>query len=512
VAQKLGQDEFIRRAIEIHGKKYGYGAVRYRNVDSKVKIKCSIHGWFYQTPWVHIGRAKSGCPKCGDLRSAEKRRKRRADSFVRDSQRIHGKRYDYSKSKYVSNNRPICIICKKHGEFWPTPDNHIRLKCRCPKCSKIEMAVKVVSNYGKELISKLRKVHGNKYGYDKVRYVGASNTIKIRCRRHGYFNQITSVHLAGGGCKLCAVDKLKVLFSLSHKEFVSRARKLHGRKYSYLGKYRNSQTPYKIRCPIHSYFYQAPASHLNGSGCSKCSNKNAGEAKRMGHLEFVKKAKKLHPKYTFPERYKTSMAKLGIRCPKHGVFIMRPNTLLRGHGCQECDSEKSAERIRLTHEEFLQRCWRVHKDKYRYPQKYKGGQVEIKILCPKHGNFFQKPSNHLVGSGCPVCFDSSGERRVSRILEKMRISFVRQKKFPDLQHKRPLRFDFWLPRLKTLIEYDGVQHFQASTFFGGERAFEETQVRDRIKTTWARRMKLPLIRIPYTHPMPEQILARKLKS
>jgi hypothetical protein len=270
-------------------------------------------------------------------------------------------------------------------------------------------------------------------------------------------------------------------------------------------------TPIKIRCKIHGVFNQTPASHLRGSGCSKCSNKDAGEAKRIGHREFVKKAKKVHPRYTFPERYKASMVKLSVRCPNHGVFKMRPNTLLQGHGCQKCDAEKSAERIRLTHEEFLQRCWEVHKGKYRYPQKYKGGQVRIKILCPKHGHFFQKPSNHLMGNGCPVCFDSSGERRVSRILEKMRIRFVRQKRFPDLVHKKQLRFDFWLPSFKTLIEFDGIQHFQVSSFFGGRKAFEQTRLRDRIKNTWAKKMKLPLIRIPYTHPMPEEVLMKKLK-
>ncbi|NBW16562.1 MAG: hypothetical protein EBR82_52150, partial [Caulobacteraceae bacterium] len=309
----------------------------------------------------------------------------------------------------------------------------------------------------------------------------------------------------------CGREKLRTLFSFSKEEFISRAKKLHGRRYLYLGDYKNNQTPFKMRCPVHGYFYQTPASHLTGAGCNKCSMTEAGFEKRLTHREFLHKAKKIHPHYTFPQRYITSVRKIGIRCPKHGVFKMRPNTLLQGHGCKKCDDEKSADRQRLTHDEFLQRCWKVHRGKYRYPQRYKGGQVGIKILCPKHGCFLQKPSNHLMGNGCPVCFDSSGERKVSRILERMRIRFVRQKKFPDLQHKRPLRFDFWLPAYRTLIEYDGVQHFQASTFFGGKKAYEATKNRDRLKSLWAKRMKLPLIRIPYTHPMPEEALRKRLK-
>lgn len=508
---RLQLKDFIKRARKAHGNKYGYASVRYRNIDSRIKIKCPIHGYFNQTAWNHIGIPRSGCPKCGDLRSAEKRRKKRADSFVRDSQRIHGKKYDYSKAIYVSNQTPICIICKEHGEFWPTPDNHIRLKCKCPICSRIEMAFKVVRNYGKELILKLKRVHGNKYDYDKVKYRGASRTIRIRCKKHGYFNQITAVHLAGGGCKLCVFDKLKTLFSLSHEEFVKRARKKYGKKYKYLERYKNIQTPIRIRCPKHGVFKQAPNSHFKATGCPACSFGRTGFLNRLTHREFLKKVKRVHPTYSFTERYITAIKKIKTRCPRHGIFLMTPNSLLKGHGCQRCDDEKSADRIRLTHQEFLQRCRKVHAGKYSYPEKYKGGQIKIRIRCPQHGSFSQLPSGHLMGNGCPTCFDSSGERKISRALEILKVRFIRQKKFPDLLHKKQLRFDFWLPSFKTLIEFDGVQHFQASSFFGGRKAFEQTRLRDRIKNIWAKKMRLPLIRIPYTHPFPEKVLRKKLK-
>jgi hypothetical protein len=167
-------------------------------------------------------------------------------------------------------------------------------------------------------------------------------------------------------------------------------------------------------------------------------------------------------------------------------------------------------RKRVTHREFLKKVKRIH-PQYTFTEKYNKAVQKIKVRCPKHGLFQTSPNALLSGYGCPICSESYGEREVSRILTQMRIRFIRQKKFPDLQHKRPLRFDFWLPYHKTLIEYDGVQHFQASTFFGGKKAYKATKVRDRLKTLWARRMKFPLIRIPYTHPMPEQILENKLK-
>lgn len=510
MSAKLELKDFIKRARGIHGKKYGYAAVRYRNIDSRVKIKCPIHGYFDQIAWNHIGRPRSGCPKCGDLRMADKRRSKNANAFIKEARRVHGHRYDYSKSAFKSVSDPICVKCPKHGEFWPTPFMHIKGRTRCPKCAKKESAIKVIRRFEKEFIKRAREVHGQKYDYSVSKYLGATKPIKIVCRKHGHFIQNASNHLAGYGCEKCGRERLRELFSFSNKEFLRRAKNEHGSRYSYLTKYKNNNTPIKIRCPEHGVFFQRPANHLKGEGCRLCSMKKAGMNKRATHGEFVHKVKKVHPRYTFPDRYITAVKKINVRCRKHGLFRMSPNLLLNGHGCKKCDDERSALRQRLTHDEFLERCREVHGAKYRYPHKYKGGRVELKIICPKHGGFLQKASNHLIGNGCPVCFDSSGERKVSRALESLKVHFVRQKKFPDLVHKKQLRFDFWLPSFKTLIEFDGIQHFQASSLFGGKKAFEQTRLRDRIKNTWARRMKLPLIRIPYTHPMPEEVLRKHL--
>ena len=51
--------------------------------------------------------------------------------------------------------------------------------------------------------------------------------------------------------------------------------------------------------------------------------------------------------------------------------------------------------------------------------------------------------------------------------------------------------------IKTLLEYDGLQHFKASDFFGGEKALTLTQYHDAIKNQYCEDHKIPLIRIPY---------------
>ena len=58
-------------------------------------------------------------------------------------------------------------------------------------------------------------------------------------------------------------------------------------------------------------------------------------------------------------------------------------------------------------------------------------------------------------------------------------------------------FDFYVPGLRLLIEYDGRQHFQKSELWGGHHQLERTQRHDDIRDRFAAENSFPLIRIPY---------------
>ena len=49
---------------------------------------------------------------------------------------LYGEDYDCSKVEYKNCDTPICLICKKHGEFWKTPYNLINKKSGCNLCNK----------------------------------------------------------------------------------------------------------------------------------------------------------------------------------------------------------------------------------------------------------------------------------------------------------------------------------------------------------------------------------------
>ena len=75
---------------------------------------------------------------------------------------------------------------------------------------------------------------------------------------------------------------------LTTKEFIEKARKVHGDKYNYSKvEYKDSHTKVSIICPIHGEFSQTPNNHLNGQQCPFCSSQSASQPKSSNEY-FVK--------------------------------------------------------------------------------------------------------------------------------------------------------------------------------------------------------------------------------
>lgn len=154
-------EEWISKAKLIHGNKYDYSKVNYTNSKTKVCIVCPEHGEFWINPDNHfIGQ---GCPKCRYIKSSSAIRKN-IDEVINDFKLVHGEKYNYSKVEYKNNKTKVCIICPEHGEFWQTPDNHMKGK-GCPHCvqSKLESIIReFLTENGIEFIEQK--------GFDWLRY------------------------------------------------------------------------------------------------------------------------------------------------------------------------------------------------------------------------------------------------------------------------------------------------------------------------------------------------------
>jgi len=132
-------DDFIKKAIEVHGIKYDYSLVDYKNSYCKIQIICDKHGVFEQSPNSHL--AKHGCPSCSNKAKITK------ENFINRAVEIHREKYDYSKIDDISNNTSkLKIICSEHGEFFQSADGHLNQKQGCPSC-KESKGERIIANF-----------------------------------------------------------------------------------------------------------------------------------------------------------------------------------------------------------------------------------------------------------------------------------------------------------------------------------------------------------------------------
>lgn len=204
---QLTQEQFIKKSKEVHGEKYDYSKTIYVNSKIPVIIICKKHGEFQQSPLKHYN-VKQGCPICaGNIKKTK-------EEIVKNFERIHGKKYDYSLVNYINNKVKVKIICKEHGEFEQSPHNHL-LGNGCPFCANNQKLTK------EQFINKAKKIHGNIYDYSKVNYQGVNNKVVIICHKHGEFEQSVTNHIHNKNgcpkCKLSTGETKVMLFLEEHK-------------------------------------------------------------------------------------------------------------------------------------------------------------------------------------------------------------------------------------------------------------------------------------------------------
>jgi hypothetical protein len=191
--------------------------------------------------------------------------------FVEKAKAIHGDKYDYSKSEYVSTRVKLIIICPIHGEFSQTPEGHTSKKFGCKACAQDfigELLAKDVSVY----IKQCNDIHNFKYDYSKIEYKNAHSLLEIVCPIHGSFSQEAAAHLRGQGCPICGDIKAGFSKMTGYSLlFIDRANIVHSHKYDYSKSvYTGNMDNIEIICPDHGSFFQTPGNHLQGKGCSKC--------------------------------------------------------------------------------------------------------------------------------------------------------------------------------------------------------------------------------------------------
>ena len=260
------KDQVIEKFRKVHGDKYNYDKMIYKGLRQKIIITCPIHGDFEQIAYNH---QTCGCKQC-----YEESRIITTDRVIKRFKEVHGELYDYSKFTEVKSYLDkIEIICPIHGSFHKIISNHIKGQ-GCPECYRESTRLTK-----EKLIEKFRKIHGDRYNYDKVEYVNYDTPVIITCPIHGDFSQLIHTHVHtynnhnGCGCPECAKIKLREIKLLDINNLINRFNIVHDNKYNYDKMiYTGMRDNITITCPIHGDFEQLPANHLyNNQGCPNCA-------------------------------------------------------------------------------------------------------------------------------------------------------------------------------------------------------------------------------------------------
>lgn len=248
---------------------------------------------------------------------------------------------------------------------------------------------------------------------------------------------------------------------------------------------------------------------------------------KKSNIQFIKEAKSCHEiQYDYSKTvYNGRHEKVCIICPEHGEFWQEAGSHLKGANCPKCPTQYSQRK-------FLEKAKDKHGELYDYTKvKYTKMQDKVCIICPKHGEFWQKPYKHLNGQGCPICGQikanqnqnkiivSKGELFIKNWLEQNEIPFSWQKPIITehlARNSNIMYADFYIElyNKRYIIEYNGSQHYKFSTFFHKTKDdFEAQRRRDKLLKRYCEINNIIFIELKYTLSLDkiENILKTMLK-
>lgn len=182
-------------------------------------------------------------------------------------------------------------------------------------------------------------------------------------------------------------------------------------------------------------------------------------------------------------------------CPLEKVISVRPSDLMRGNtlscGClrQKLIIGKQYGKLTIT-------SYNEEKTKETHHS-----YVNVFCSCNPTKQYVVRTDSILSGKvvSCGCERQSALERKVEEILNNLFFPYKKEYSFDSLKSifNIPLRFDFYLPKQKILIECQGKQHYEPIDYFGGEESFKKQLENDNLKRRYCKENNIKLIEIPY---------------
>lgn len=330
------------------------------------------------------------------------------DGRLLEIEKEHSNRFTINEIVYKNLHQNVSVTCNKCGVTWNTKLYRLKYSGTCKNCVQIEKNEKLHEKKKRELINdgiELCKERGLKFvGVDfkngswVIRYEVLKN--KKNGEDYGVVEQVFHRFKNGITPKMLIGDTL----SYDTNDWVEKAKKIHP-EYDYSKvNYVNNRKSVTIICKKHGEFSINPKVFIKKDYvCPICKKEETMKTRMKKYIEQAKL--KYEGKYEYDENtYVTAKQKMRIICPEHGEFWMSIYNHLKGSVCPECCKKAISQKLSYTTEEFIEKARKVHGDKYDYSKvEYVNINTKVCIICPEHGEFWQFPSNHLMGAKCPTC-------------------------------------------------------------------------------------------------------------
>ena len=187
--------------------------------------------------------------------------------------------------------------------------------------------------------------------------------------------------------------------------------------------------------------------------CKICGSKCGSHARRMSLNDFIKGARKVHgEKYNYSiSNYQGYNKKLSILCLGcDNVCRQTPHNHLDGKGCFICAHKQIGYSKRSSTDDFIENAVRIHDDAYDYSSvAYKTTIDTVSIICKIHGEFSQRPNDHLSGKGCPHCHHQTS------LLEAAFLNYIGIDKHHRNVYLKPYKVDGIDKFTNTIYEFLG---------------------------------------------------------
>lgn len=294
-------------------------------------------------------------------------------------------------------------------------------------------------------------------------YVNCRTKVNCICKTCGReWSALPQDLLNKHGCIFCAGKMQKTT-----EMFVEEMKRINS-DIEILGEYINSKTPIECRCKICSYKWSTKPNDLQqGHGCVKCANRYKPTTD-----EFRDDMLRINPTITVIGKYENRKTPIECKCSVCGyTWFPTPNNLCKGSGCPSC-----AGLNKKTTKQFIDELKEINPDIIVLGE-YKGSKVDIACKCKVCGfEWSARPNNLLCNrTSCPSCDQSKGERRIKTYLDKHGIRYKYEESFPGLigVGGGALTYDFFIPDINILIEFQGGQHRMPVKFPDDDRDPEE---------------------------------------